>query len=353
MLSGIHKKLQLQLLLGIAIALSSATSAKAFDIHFDYSYDDGFFSGTEGETRRNTLEQAGRYYEDYIDDNLSAIVYDENSTTGIGYDWGGLSNTWKISFDNPATGVKEYITDPTFAEGRVTIYAGGRDLTSLGRGGAGGVGYSTISSNGEVLNQDFINLVKGRGQTGALTDPATDYSLWGGAIAFDSNLNSGFSWHNEVSDVGLETDEHDFLSVGVHEIGHVLGISGSNNSWNNQTSETGFTGTNAVAAYNQANNTNATGVPLDSGGSHWANGTEGLTVEGVTQETAFDPSLYDGQRKLLTNVDYGGLEDVGWDVNEAAIYANVPFEFSPSLGILVTFSGFGILKIKNQLKKIR
>jgi hypothetical protein len=68
-------KLSFSLILGSAIALFNAESVKAFNITFDYSYDtNGFFSGTDGETRKDTLERAGQYFTDYLSDILSAIV---------------------------------------------------------------------------------------------------------------------------------------------------------------------------------------------------------------------------------------------------------------------------------------
>ncbi len=85
--------------------------------------------------------------------------------------------------------------------------------------------------------------------------------------------------------------------------------------------------------------------------SHWSDGTNGLTLQGIVQEAALDPSIFNGQRKVLTNLDYGGLSDIGWDVDRDAIYVNVPFEFSPALGILFTFSWFGWLKIRNKYNR--
>lgn len=333
--------------------LLKATSVRAFNIHFDYKYDESanggnnFFSGTEGAIRKNTLEQAGQYYETYINDNLSAIVEDTSSLTGIGYELSdGSKNTATAFFKNPATGIQTSIVNPTFLENQITVYAGARDIDSLGIGGFGG--YNQISGT-----SSFVNLVKGRGQTGALTNPVTDIGLWGGSIAFDNNITVGsktYNWHNESDITGLESNEYDFLSVAIHEIGHVLGISTAD-SWKNQVSGTDFTGINSITAYNQANNPDVSAIPLYTDESHWQDGTEGLTLQGIKQEAALDPIITSGQRKMLTNLDYAGLADVGWDVDPDAIDVNVPFEFSPSLGIVLSCSIFGWLSIKNKLKK--
>jgi hypothetical protein len=69
------------------------------------------------------------------------------------------------------------------------------------------------------------------------------------------------------------------------------------------------------------------------------------TVKGVTQEAAMDPSITVGTRKLFTDLDYAGLADVGWET------AAVPFEFSPSLGIILVSALYGIKKATDTINK--
>jgi hypothetical protein len=176
--------------------------------------------------------------------------------------------------------------------------------------------------------------------------------LWGGSIAFDTSINSGtYNWHNDISSTGLESTEYDFLSVAVHELSHVFGFGGD--SWDRYVNGTNFEGPNSIAAYNLAHNSTNTSVPLQSGSTaHWQNGTTALPVTGGSlQEAALDPSIFNGQRKLMTNLDYGGLADIGWEVDQAALEATVPFEFSPALGIVLSCSWFGLSAIINRRKK--
>jgi hypothetical protein len=164
----------------------------------------------------------------------------------------------------------------------------------------------------------FVNTVKARGQTGALGAAATqtDFGPWGGSLSFDNTV----TWN---SDGGAPASgENDFLSVAIHELGHLLGY-GSADSWNNLVSSNTFTGTNSVGVY-------GSNVPL-AGNSHWSN-----TLSGVP-EPALDPSLTVGNRKVLTELDYAGLADIGWQTSTA-----VPFEFSPGLGIMLMSGLFGI-----------
>jgi hypothetical protein len=129
--------------------------------------------------------------------------------------------------------------------------------------------------------------------------------------------------------------ENDFLSVAIHEMAHLLGL-GSAPSWDTYVSGGQFIGTNSVASYGG-------NVPLYSD-HHWAEGTMS-TVKGVTQEAAMDPSITVGTRKLFTDLDYAGLADVGWET------AAVPFEFSPSLGIILVSALYGIKKATDTINK--
>ncbi|ELS03920.1 hypothetical protein Xen7305DRAFT_00036440 [Xenococcus sp. PCC 7305] len=272
------------------------------NITFNYDFDtEGFFSGAEGLTRRATLEQAASVYENFITDNLLAIP----SGSGV--------STWTAVFSNPATGNQQFIENLAIAEDTIIVYVGGRDLDgSLGEGGPGG-----FNANGTL---DFLELIRGRGQAGALTSPATDYSLWGGSITFDTDLVIGstvLNWHNSVDTVGLGANDIDFLSVAIHELGHVLGlVSGGDNSWTSQISGTNFTGPNALAVYQAEDDPNATSVPLTTDLGHWENGINSFTLVGTAQEPALTTGGNQlGQKQLLTNLDYAAFQDIGWEIN--------------------------------------
>jgi len=272
------------------------------NIIFNYDFDTvGFFSGSEGLVRRETLEQAASFYEDFITDELSAIV----PTPGL--------NTWNAVFSHPGTGNEQSVPNLTIPEDTILVYVGGRDFEgSLGEGGPGG-----FNANGTT---DFLDIVRGRSQAGALAVPPTDYGVWGGSISFDSNVildSINFEWHNSFNTAGLESNDIDFLSVAIHELGHVFGlVSGGDNSWANQISGSGFTGTSALAVYQAESDLDATSVPLNENPDHWRSGLTSFTVAGVPQE----PALATGgnqlaQRQLLTKLDYAAFEDIGWELN--------------------------------------
>ena len=78
----------------------------------------------------------------------------------------------------------------------------------------------------------------------------------------------------------------------------------SNFQGNNQVSAGRFTGPDSVALYDGTGD-----VPLAPDLAHWAEGTRDDGV-GV----AMDPQLTVGTRRLLTPLDYAGLDDIGWSM---------------------------------------
>lgn len=246
----------------------------AVTFRFDYTYDTNNFFDTQA--KKDVLELAGRMLGSQFDDTLSAIQPS-----------GG--NTWRAIFNRPDTGTSVEVTDPTIAQNELLVYAGGRDLGSpVGNGGFGGYWVSGTSS--------FQNSVTRRGQSGVSSD--TDFGPWGGQIAF----NTTKTYHFGETVEGLGNGESDFFSVAVHELSHLLGF-GIADSWDARISGGNFTGAESVAEYDQGGN-----VPLSGSGGHWASGTND---DG--RETAMDPGIASGTRKLLTPLDWAGLVDIGWD----------------------------------------
>ena len=250
----------------------------------DYSLDTNNFFDTQA--KRDLLQTAADSLANRLNDHLLAI---SPGPTGFGFD-----NTWDAIFDHPATGAEQSFTDLMVPADTIIIYAGGRDLTepTVGQGGPGG-----FSSSG---TSEFNNTVAGRGQAGALLATETDFSLWGGAVTFDTATD----WHFGLTTNGLDSNETDFLSVAEHEIGHLLGI-GTASSWQNQVTGGSFTGAESVASFGG-------NVPLFGDLAHWDDGT---TSNG--QVAAMNPSLLNGTRALFTDLDVAALSDIGWEVAPA------------------------------------
>lgn len=258
------------------------------NIQFDYTYDTNNFFDTQA--KRDLLDQAAAVYESGqtgsvinpygISDSLKAIL-----PTG--------GNTWAANFTNPGTGANLNVDNLSIADGTYLVYVGGRSLPSgstLAEAGPGG-----YTANG---TQEWLDTVKARGQTGALSGTETDFGAWGGAMVFNTTVN----WFYGSTTAGLAgTGKTDFITVATHELGHMLGF-GTSDSFSNKISGSNFTGTNSVAAYDLGGN-----VPLSPDKGHWAQSvTDGGAVPSYT------PAVSANSRKLTVDLDFAGIKDVGW-----------------------------------------
>ena len=115
----------------------------------------------------------------------------------------------------------------------------GRSPWTTGEGGPGAWSASGSSA--------WLDLVRGRGEPGALAATATDVAPWGGQLRFDA---TGTRWHFGADATGLAATQTDFHSVALHELGHLLGL-GTSESWNRHvdTSSGTFRGPASVAAH--------------------------------------------------------------------------------------------------------
>lgn len=251
-------------------------------IQFDYSLDtSAYFTANPG--AKTALETAGHYYENILNDSLSAI-----SPYG--------NNTWTASITHPTTGVEKYTVTglTTVPANTLIVYVGARSMNPLGEGGPGSWGYT-------AYDQGWVDIVSRR------QEPAGDFGPWGGSISFSSTAN----WNYDLS--GPVAGKSDFYSVALHELGHVLGL-GTSAEWNALCTGLEFNGPAAKAA-NLANPGQP--VPLANDGyfAHWDYGIQSkIYGTNTSQEAAMDPDLTVGTRKLLTDLDVAGLRDIGWDV---------------------------------------
>lgn len=204
------------------------------------------------------------------------------------------SDHFNAGFFDPSNGSPTTINDYSVLADKIVVFVGAYNLESstLGQGGPGGFSGSGSSA--------FLDNASSRGKPGALGAPTsqTDFGPWGGSISF----NSTSSWYFDSNTSTTESfSGFDFYSVALHELGHTLGFSTAD-SFKNHISSDIFTGT-AVSALT------GSGQAVTADG-HWA---EGLSYLG--QETAMDPSIATGQRKLFTELDFAAMKDLGWEVS--------------------------------------
>lgn len=297
---------------GIYLCCSNI-SVQAVEVSIDYTYDTTNFFGAgnpdgaaAGSQARLALESAADYFSTTLDDSFSSIEIPAPFSSSL-FD-GIVTWQWTLNFKDPATGVSRTLVDQTIPADEYRIYAGARDLSSptLGVGGPGGSGVSSGGNGGsftlDEINQinqittDFVDAVELRGQT-------SGFARWGGSITFDT---VGTTWHydhNSLPSFG----QNDFFSIALHELGHSVGL-GVSDEWNALVSGTQFNGSTSMAEFGGS-------VPLDCNGNcgHWAQGTNSF-VDGLAQEVAMAPSILNGTRKIFTDLDIAGLDDIGWDI---------------------------------------
>ena len=302
-------------------------SADAIEIVVDYSFDTQNFFDTE--EKRNTLQAAADRYSRVITSSLLAVAPDDSE------------RGWRVGFNHPGTGsqiqlssAESAATDPLsssvadvynfsgLVEDQWILFAGGRPLVSAGLGGtATGVNFS--------MTFDDVNGPLHRGLIpNTPVNSANDLPVWGGSIAFNSNL----SWHFGLDTVAAPTDI-DFYSIALHEIGHALGLNTGWNQWEQHVDGATYVGTSALAAYNEDNQDGLAALQMESAqNTHWREGSydsfifslgqpqlvgtvgsdalQDLLMEPIAN---FTPSV---SRFELTNVDAAALVDIGWSILE-------------------------------------
>ena len=139
---------------------------------------------------------------------------------------------------------------------------------------------------------------------------ASNFEPWAGTISFNSQINWDFSLENPSQ------NKVDFISVALHEIGHVLGI-GTSPIFDSLGAGASFEGVNAL----KVNNGNP--IPLEQDLGHVKEGFAGNTV-------LLDPNKNNG-RNLPTDIDLALLADIGYEINGFVAQGSIP-EVATSAG---------------------
>jgi hypothetical protein len=262
----------------------------AITIKIDYTYDTSNFFNTQA--KKSAIEMVAKFYGDLIKDKLLRI--DASEFPG---------SSWTANPIHPVTGGTLSIANLVVPEDTIIVYVGARSLSGspLGIGGPGGWGASG--------SQLWIDRIEGRGSAGAFATIPTDYSPWGGSITFDADSTWNFSLTQNQA--GFE-----FISVALHEIGHVLGI-GTADSWKNKISGGVFSGAAATRS-------NGTAPPVQSGGGHFGGsslvsdvfGSFGRT-HGVSRPVLMLASSTDNGTNfdVASDLDLAALIDCGWEIS--------------------------------------
>lgn len=237
----------------------------SFDIKFDYRFDESNFFTPE---RRAILEQAGDIWSSYIQDDFTPIPAGETLSFTID------NNRQEITLDEP-------IDD-------LLIFASYSDLSDnenfLARG--------TFTAS-FIVGSDRQERIQG-----------DDFEPWLGKIEFNRAAGDNFFFDQTPrSDDDIPFDQQDFLSLSLHEIGHILGF-GVSDAFFAQVTDNQFTGSQSLSL----NNGNP--IPLDLNHAH------------IEEDFSLDPqsdALLDeiftfGDRNLPTDLDLAIFADIGYEI---------------------------------------
>ncbi|MEM7759619.1 MAG: hypothetical protein AAF298_16050 [Cyanobacteria bacterium P01_A01_bin.40] len=237
----------------------------SFEIEFDYRFDEANFFTPE---RRAILEQAGDIWSSYIQDDFTPINPGETLPLNI-------NNTQQeITLEEPLDDLLIFVT------------------------------YSDLSPNENFLAQGSFaaNFIVGSDRQERIQ--GSDFEPWLGKIEFNQAAGDKlfFDPTPETSN-DIPVNQQDFLSLALHEIGHVLGI-GTSGAFSDQVDNGQFTGELSVQL-NQGNP-----IPLDDEAGHVA---EGFTLD-PESDALLDQLFSTGERNLPTDLDLAVLADIGYEI---------------------------------------
>ena len=283
-------------------------------IEFDYRFDaNGFFDAPE---RRAALEEAGEIWSELLQDDFDTIPVGAEFTT-----------------TNPATGMAETIVLDREIDD-LLIFVGSNNLQDGANNSSVNLKYGDYHLEacccsycsyhaGETVNlsQPGILEQEANFDTDSLLAQAqvngtdlqgdifqrriaanfrndgvvTDFEPWAGTINFngDSSINWNFDLNN-TDDFSI-----DFISVALHEIGHILGI-GVAPIFDSLGADGSFRGVNAIAT------NGGEAIPLEADLSHVAEGFSSNSV-------LLDPLLNEN-RNLPSDFDLAILADLGYEI---------------------------------------
>lgn len=234
---------------------------------------------------------------------------------------GGLTAAFdfRTEYTNPADGLPITVQNTTIPAGQINIYAGARTFGGniLGQGGPAGTGLNAtvfgVSGSGSVplaVADAVANEQHSRNAGPVIANQGGlfDLGMHTGTIAFDDDA----SWHFDHT-TAVAPFTSDFYSVALHELLHAIGIGGSD-TWNSLVSGSNYLGTEGIAA----NGGSGTGL-ISSGGDHLAlNVMSSRISDGLNQVAVLDPTLLQGTRRTLTELDLALLRDIGYKTIEVS-----------------------------------
>lgn len=233
----------------------------SFDIVFDYRFDtNGFFDNPDA---RAALEHAAGIWEDLIQDGFPDVP------AGATF----ILDHPSLPDRQPSVTVESPIDDLLIFVGAQSPPFG--DVQGIAAGGFAHASGTLVAS-----------------RTNGDADAALDFEPAAGQMSFDPAVDWSFALD------GSQGGAVDFVTVALHELGHVLGI-GSAPSYQAQITAEGFAGPNALAV-------NGGPIPLEPDGRHIEDGfADGQAVMAPTASST---------RVLPAPMDLAILADIGYEL---------------------------------------
>ena len=245
-----------------------------FNIKFDYRFDtEGFFNDPE---KRRVLEQAAQIWSYYIQDEFTDLQIGEEIAPRIASATPN-GNGFSITTRSEIITLTEPIDD-------LLIFVYSLDLPGVNTLG------TAISSARFIIGSDRDNRFNG-----------SDFEPWIGNIYFNSAQS--FFFDSSFNTDGLNNSNSDFLSVALHEIGHILGIGTADAYKDLVNNNQEFIGPNALAV------NNGQPIPLEAD----FHIEEGFSTP-LIPEVLLDPLRTVGTRVLPTPLELAILKDIGYQI---------------------------------------
>lgn len=253
----------------------------SFDIKFDYRFDEYNFFTPE---RKAILEAAGEIWSFYIQDEFDSIA-------------AGTELNFSIDNEDRQVILNEPIDDLLIFVSSVELDS---EQSTLGEGA-----FHATFAVGSDEEQRIIG---------------DDFEPWLGTIEFNSSVEDRFYFDpSPKKENYIPFNKQDFLSLSLHEIGHVLGI-GIAPRFAELVDENGeFTGALSVAL-----NENQP-IPLGEFENHVE---EGFSLDS-DRDALLDETFTFGERNLPTDLDLAILSDIGYDIvayDRTPVYRFFQFE---------------------------
>ncbi|BAU67378.1 hypothetical protein STA3757_47950 [Stanieria sp. NIES-3757] len=253
-------------------------------IKFDYRFDtEGFFNNSQ---KKAALEKAGAIWSSLLKDDFQAIpVGVEFTVTNPTTRNGTLE---KIVLKQEIDDLLIFVVTNNFGNQS-------NQLTTTGILGEAKV--DGFDLQGDIFQRRISNNFRGQGAV-------TNFEPWTGTMTFNNKIDWDFNLNNP------NPQKIDFISVALHEIGHILGF-GTSAIFNKIGADGKFDGVNALAV-NQGKP-----IPLEPNLNH--------VKEGFNQNTVLLDPLNNPGRNLPTRIDLALLADIGYQIEGFIPQGTTPF----------------------------